>query len=237
MPLNLRMNKEKDRSDKTFEDCICEINEEIKKRKSKWKLTSISWMDFDDISQVLRLHIYKKWDMYDSSKPLAPWLNRIITNQIKNLVRNNYGNYAKPCLKCAAAEGDGLCVIYDKQGPDCPLYSNWEKNKKSAHDIKVPIPLDNHDHLIGVPMGDNFDFETSIRKLNKVLPKFLKPLEWKVYKYLFVDNLSEEEVARLMGYKTSERNRSPGYKQIKNIKKSIIIKVKKIISEDKADII
>ena len=228
------MNK-KDR--KFFEDSIPEINEEIKKRKSKWKLTSISWMDFDDISQILRLHIYKKWHMYDSSKPLAPWLNRIITNQIKNLVRNNYGNYAKHCLRCAAAEGDDLCVIYNNQGPDCPLYSNWEKNKKSAHDIKIPLPLEDHEHLFKGNEYDYFSFETSIGKLNKILPQFLKPIEWKVYKYLFIDNLSEEKVAKLMGYKTSEKNRSPGYKQIKNIKKSIIAKVKKIISEDKADIL
>jgi len=228
------MNK-KDR--KFFEDSIPEIDEEIKKRKSKWKLTSISWMDFDDISQILRLHIYKKWDMYDPAKPLAPWLNRIITNQIKNLVRNNYGNYAKPCLKCAAAEGDDLCVIYDKQGSECPLYSNWEKNKKSAHDIKIPLPLDDHEHLFSGSEQDHFSFESSIKRLNKILPQFLKPIEWKVYKYLFIENLSEEKVAKLMGYKTSEKNRSPGYKQIKNIKKSIILKVKKIISEDKADIL
>ena len=68
-----------------FEDFIETIDEEIKKRKSKWKLTSITWMDFDDISQILRIHIYKKWHLYDLNKPLAPWLNRIITNQIKNL--------------------------------------------------------------------------------------------------------------------------------------------------------
>lgn len=228
------MNK-KDR--KFFEDSIPEIDEEIKKRKSKWKLTSISWMDFDDISQILRLHIYNKWDMYDPAKPLAPWLNRIITNQIKNLVRNNYGNYAKPCLKCAAAEGDDLCVIYDKQGSSCPLYSNWEKNKKSAHDIKIPLPLEDHEYLSSGNEHVHFSFESSIKRLNDVLPQFLKPIEWKVYKYLFIENLSEEKVAKLMGYKTSEKNRSPGYKQIKNIKKSIILKVKKIISEDKADIL
>ena len=228
------MNK-KDR--KFFEDSIPEIDEEIKKRKSKWKLTSISWMDFDDISQILRLHIYKKWDMYDPAKPLAPWLNRIITNQIKNLVRNNYGNYAKPCLKCAAAEGDDLCVIYDKQGSDCPLYSNWEKNKKSAHDIKIPLPLEDHEYLSSGNHDTHFSFENSIKKLNDILPQFLKPIEWKVYRYLFIENLSEEKVAKLMGYKTSEKNRSPGYKQIKNIKKSIILKVKRIISEDKADIL
>jgi len=221
----------------SFEDCINEINEEIKKRKSKWKLTSITWMDFDDIFQILRLHIYKKWDMYNPEKPLAPWLNRIITNQIKNLIRNNYGNYAKPCLKCAASEGNGLCVIYNKQDSSCPLYSNWEKNKKSAHDIKIPVALEEHEHLQANMTKDSFDFEIAIRKLNSVLPKFLKPIELKVYKLLFIDDLSEEEVAKRMGYKTSEKNRAPGYKQIKNIKKSIISKVKKILEEDKADIL
>ena len=107
-----------------FEDYIDVIDEEIKKRRSKWKLTSITWMDFDDISQILRIHIYKKWHLYDPVKPLAPWLNRIITNQIKNLIRNNYGNYARPCLKCAASEGGDLCVIYEKQCSDCPLYAH-----------------------------------------------------------------------------------------------------------------
>lgn len=220
-----------------FEDRIDEINEEIRKRKSKWKLTSITWMDFDDISQILRLHIYKKWDMYNPEKLLAPWLNRIITNQIKNLIRNNYGNYAKPCLKCAASEGNDLCVIYNKQGSDCPLYSNWEKNKKAAHDIKIPLALEEHEHLQANIVRDSFDFEIAIEKLNNVLPKFLKPIELKVYRLLFIDDLSEEEVAKKMGYKTSEKNRAPGYKQIKNIKKSIISKVKKILKEDKADIL
>ena len=36
--------------------------------------------------------------------------------------------------------------------------------------------------------------------------------------------LSEEETAKKIGYRTSEKNRSPGYKQIKNIKKAIISK-------------
>jgi len=36
----------------------------------------------------------------------------------------------------------------------------------------------------------------------------------------------------MLGYKTSEKNRSPGYKQIKNIKKSIIEKAKEIVSDN-----
>ena len=221
-----------------FEDFIETIDEEIKKRKSKWKLTSITWMDFDDISQILRLHIYKKWHMYDSNKPLAPWLNRIITNQIKNLIRNNYGNYARPCLKCAASEGGDLCVIYEKQSSDCPLYANWEKNKKAAHDVKVPVSLENHQQDIrNIKENYDLDIDLAFAKLNKILPKYLKPIEWKIYENLYIKNLSEAEVAKLMGYKTSEKNRSPGYKQIKNIKKAIIIKVKKLMKTGEVDLL
>ena len=40
-----------------------------------------------------------------------------------------------------------------------------------------------------------------------------------------------------MGYKTNEKNRVPGYKQIKNVKKAIIQKVKKIIHSGEVEII
>ena len=48
--------------------------------------------------------------------------------------------------------------------------------------------------------------------------------------------MTEEEVAKKMGYKTSEKGRSPGYKQIKNIKKAIIIKIKKKLEDDELDL-
>ena len=85
------MPRKKKKSKKTkpkFEDVIEKIDTEILKRRGKWNLTILSWMDFDDVSQILRIHIYKKWHLYDPEKPLAPWLNRIITNQIKNLILN-----------------------------------------------------------------------------------------------------------------------------------------------------
>ena len=81
---------------KQFEESIDFINQEIKKRRNKWCLTSLNWIDFDDVSQIIRIHIYEKWHLYDKDKPLGPWLNRIISNQIKNLIRNNYGNYSRP---------------------------------------------------------------------------------------------------------------------------------------------
>jgi RNA polymerase sigma factor (sigma-70 family) len=219
----------------TFEESIDDIDREIAKRRNKWNLTVLAWMDFQDVSQILRIHIYKKWHLYDPEKPLGPWINRIISNQIKNLIRNNYGNYARPCLRCAAAEGGELCSIYTKQCNDCPLYSNWEKSKKRAHDAKLPVSLEDHHQEVHSMPSDTIDIEKIAKKLHKKMKSILKPVEWSVYKYLYVEQRSEEEAAKLMGYRTSEKGRQPGYKQIKNIKKSIIAKVKKILYKDEID--
>jgi len=80
------------------------------------------------------------------------------------------------------------------------------------------------------------DFEMNINRVHKKMKEILKPIEWKVYNYLYIENKSEEEAAKLMGYRTTEMGRSPGYKQIKNIKRSIIQKVKTSINEGSIDI-
>ena len=220
----------------SFEDSIDVINVEINKRKGKWNLTVLAWMDFQDVSQILRIHIFKKWDLYDSEKPLAPWINRIISNQIKNLIRNNYGNYARPCLRCAASESDSHCYIYKEQSSVCPLYANWEKTKKNAHDAKLPVSLEEHPQEIFTSVNSYYDVERTALRLHEKMQTVLKPVEWKVYNYLYIEHKSEEEVAKLMNYKTTEKNRVPGYKQIKNIKKSIIEKVKKVLDKGEIDL-
>tara|TARA_B100000287_G_scaffold435121_1_gene501938 strand:+ start:2805 stop:3485 length:681 start_codon:yes stop_codon:yes gene_type:complete len=220
----------------SFEDKIVEIDQEIAKRRNKWNLNALSWIDFDDISQILRIHIYKKWHLYDHKKPLPPWLNRTISNQLKNLIRNNYSSFARPCLRCAAAEPDNLCKIYSTQCSDCPIYKNWERNKKDAYNIKIPVPLDGHVQEVSSRKFDVGDIEDSIKKINVRMKQVLKPIEWKVYRMLYIENKTENEVASEMGYKTSEKNRSPGYKQITNIKRAIILKVKKSIQKDEIDI-
>ncbi len=47
-------------NEKKFEDMYEVINNVIKKRKSKWRLKAIAWFDFEDIEQIIKLHIYKK---------------------------------------------------------------------------------------------------------------------------------------------------------------------------------
>jgi hypothetical protein len=220
----------------TFESLIDSINSEIIKRKNKWNLTAINWMDFSDVSQILRIHIYKKWHLYDPKKPLAPWVNRIISNQIKNLIRNNYSNFTRPCLKCAAAEGDDGCAIYSSQCNNCPLYANWEKSKKNAHDTKLTLSIENHHQEINDKPTDNFNMEKTAENIHTKMQKVLKPIEWKVYQHLYIEGKDEEQTAKLMGYRTSEKNRIAGYKQIKNIKKIIIVKVKKHLYNGDIDI-
>ena len=221
----------------TFEDNIESINLEISKRKSSWTLTALAWIDYDDISQILRIHIHKKWHLFDKQKPLAPWINTIISHQIRNLIRNNYGNYSRPCLKCAAQEGEDLCAIYEKQCSRCPLFTAWEKTKKRAHDIKLPLPLENHSQEVFNMQCDSLDIERTSKNIHAHMIRILKPIEAKIYRLLYLENKSETDVAKTMGYKTNEKGRSPGYKQLKNIKKSIILKVRKAIYNGDVDII
>jgi len=218
-----------------FEDCIELIDREISKRKNKWTLTSIAWMDFDDISQILKIHIFKKWHLYDESKPLAPWLNRIISNQLKNLIRNNYSNYCKPCLKCAASEPDSACSIYGTQDGRCPLFKSWLQKKKPAYDVKMALPLENHKEQINETEISSANIELGIQKLNFKLKEILKPNEWIVYEGFYIDNKTEQEIAQTLNFKTTEKNRTPGYKQIKNIQKAIITKARKILEKNDLD--
>jgi len=220
-----------------FEDSIDLINLEISKRRNKWNLSAINWMDFNDVSQILRIHIYKKWHMYNSSKRLAPWINRIISNQIRNLIRNHYSNFARPCLKCSAAQDEDGCLIYEKQCSACPLYNKWLKNKKNAFDTKLTLSMENHSNEISqLPITSSVNLDESAKNIHQKMEAVLKGSEWRLYKCLYIDNRSEDEAAKVLGYKTTERNRSAGYKQIKNLKKSILIKVKKYLYNGEIDI-
>ena len=124
----------------TYNDKKDIIDIELKKRRGKWFLNSVSWIDFDDVCQIIRAHIYKKWEQWDQARALEPWLNRIISNQLKNILRNNYSNFSRPCLNCPFNQSKGpsesdapgeLCGFTPSglQCSECPLYKKWEKTK------------------------------------------------------------------------------------------------------------
>ncbi len=221
----------------TFEESIDIVNREIGKRRNKWTLDIISWLDYEDVSQILRIHIYKKWYQYDPSQPLAPWLNRIISNQIKNILRNVYTNCCRPCLKCAAAEGDDGCRIYQKQCSDCPLFAAWEKSKKSAYNVKLPVSLESHTQEVFDLSNDSIDIERTAKNVHNKMKTVLSAFEWRAYKLLYIDYKTEEETACALGFKTTEEGRKPGYKRVRNIKTTILEKVKEALSKGEIDIV
>jgi DNA-directed RNA polymerase specialized sigma24 family protein len=234
--LKLKEKKQNNSRKRTFEECIDEINQEIFKKKNKWNLNAINWMDFQDVAQIIRFHIYKKWHLYQPKKPLAPWVNTIVNNQIKNLIRNHYGHFSRPCLKCLACQGESGCAIYGEQCNSCPLYARWEKTKKNAHDTKLTLSIENHSTEINDLKEENLNLEKTAEKIHIKMQQVLKPVEWKIYQYLYIQGKTEEHTAKLMGYRTSEKNRTAGYKQIRNLKKSILIKVKKYLYNGDIDI-
>jgi len=226
----------KKKSSPSFEESISIIDNEISKRRNKWNLSSLTWIDFDDVSQIIRIHIYKKWHLYNPKKPLAPWVNRIISNQIKNLIRNNYLNFIKPCAQCPEAEPDEGCKKFGKQCSDCPLFKEWERNKKKAYNLNMPIPFESLENCLDTSYRDSIDIDKFKLDLDIKMKGFLKPLEWKLYEMLYIKKMTEKQAAKKMGYKSTEENRNPGYKQIKNMQKAIIKKIKISIHNGDIDV-
>ena len=214
-----------------------EIDQELQKRKKNWFLTSVNWIDFDDVSQIIRTHIFRKWDQWDQERPLKPWLNKIISNQFKNILRNYYSNYARPCLNCPFnqdAEQNGCSFTASKiQDSTCPLYKKWNNTKNHAYNIKISVPIDCHIHELK-DCVDNLSkpIEESVEKLISALKGVLNKRQLQAFELLYVKNLPDEEVAKQMGFKSSESGRKAGYKQIKNLKNIIKEKAEKIIEKE-----
>lgn len=220
----------------SYEEKIDVIDAEIKKRKNKWFLDSIPWVSFEDVEQIIRVHIYQKWDKWDQKRDLKPWINKIITNQFKNILRNYYLNFAKPCSSCpfdSSIAGENLCSFTKSgtQDSTCPLYAKWNKSKKSAHDVKIPLRLDAQEYESSAFKGESFQVDRAVKQIDLHLKDQLSQKHYEIYNMLFVQNMSEDEVAKKLGYKTNEQGRTAGYKQIKNMRKFFKEKVLKIIKD------
>ena len=217
-----------------YEDQIDVINQEIRKRKNKWFLDSMPWIAFEDVEQIIRVHIYQKWNQWDQKRDLKPWINKIITNQFKNILRNYYLNFAKPCSSCpfdSSIGGENLCSFTKSgvQDASCPLYAKWRKGKKNAHDVKIPLSLDAKQYESNVFIGESFNIDKAVVAVQKLLKQELSEKHYQIYVMLFIENKSDDEVAKFLGYKSNETGRSAGYKQIKNMKKFFKEKVVKLL--------
>jgi len=222
-----------------FEEYIPLIDKEIYKRRNKIHLY-LSEFEFEDIAQIIRLHIFQKWRMLDDTKPVVNWVNVIISRQIKNFIRNNYSSVAPPCYKCPMNQGADLCSFTSSghQCAECPLFKKWETSKRNGFNIRFATsfsaetegeqPIEEKIELA----YKGIDWDEALMKLNGFLKKKLPQDLYLVYDFLYVQGRSDKELAEKLGFKTSEKNRNPGYKQIYNFKQRIIAEAKKIIYEE-----
>jgi RNA polymerase sigma factor (sigma-70 family) len=221
----------------SFEDKLDEINELLVRNRVKWQLDALSWMDYDDVCQIIRTHIYTKWSLWDQSRAFKPWCSSVISNQIFNLVRNNYANFAKPCLKCEFNTGAESCSRTKslKQDSSCKLYLKWEKSKKNAYDIKIPVSINDSEIINTLKEVSCFNYEEKIEEIHsKILSQLSNTRHREIYRMLYIEGLEEETVAKKMNFKkdtTSER-KSNRYKQITNLKKKFYELAKQVIIEN-----
>lgn len=203
----------------SFEDKLDEINQEIAKRRRRWQLTALAYMDFDDVSQILRSHIYTQWDKWDQSRPLLQWLNRTITNRIINISRDNYGRFAPPCNGCSFNLGDNHCSFTPSETKcaECPLYADWVKKKKAGHELKLAKSLDSEEILDQADRSGQsrfIDYDKSANTLHGLMLEKLSEGQAKIYQLLIIEGKSEDEVAKILNFKSSENGRAPGYKYL-----------------------
>lgn len=212
-----------------FNDKIKDIDRLLSSKRSKWILNNI--LSFEDLSQIIRVHIFKKFDKWDQVRPFDPWCSRVIDRQIRNEIRNKYSRLVPPCIKnrgCPFNTGDGCQFTNSgKKDSSCAAYAKWEATKKPAYELRVALPLEDYD---GSTTQSDCNLDKSIPKFHEHIKQMLPPRLIEAYQLLYIDNLSDNEAAEKLGFRTNEKKRTPGYRQIINMKKDILAIAQKAIN-------
>lgn len=208
------------------------IEREVNKRRGKWQLDSLHFVTWDDIRQVLLLHVVRKIHLWKPEiKPLPNYLHGLLGNRIKNIIRDYYGNAQNPCVRCVHNTGGERCAVFKTQNnSSCSLFSKWNISKRYKLEIAFALSQDAEipgeeysslKHELTSRECNFLDFEIKIPEFNSLLKAKLRPLEWKAYTYLFIDHLSDIQTAKQLGYDTTGGKSSGGYKNILKIKTKI----------------
>lgn len=64
------------------------VRECVRFYRSRSLSTALNHHDWDDITQLCLIHVWKKRKLYQKNRPLKPWLKVVTLNQIQNQIRN-----------------------------------------------------------------------------------------------------------------------------------------------------
>lgn len=224
----------------TFDEAVPIIDELLSKRRSRWYL-QVNDIDYDDACQIIKTHIFRKFDQYDPKKPFEPWANTIISNQTRNIVRNNLKNLQKPCDGCPwnlenKENSKGLTCSYTSSGEqcaECPLFARWSGAKKYGWNIRTASSLESMNDS-GVEFTEDnsgFDVDAAMGQLDDILKQKLSKHDYKAYRLLFIDNVPEEVALEQLGYGKNIPQQKV-YKTIRNYKKKLRELVIKTVREE-----
>jgi DNA-directed RNA polymerase specialized sigma24 family protein len=195
-----------------FDDKREDLDELLKKYRGKWQLNALAWLDYDDVCQIIRIHIYKKWHLWDQERPF------------------------RPCLRCPHNMGNTACSLNKSREQDgsCPDFAKWQKKKERAYNIKLPLSLDDAVAVNSTThLRDDFNYGDSAAKLHELVVKHLNEKHKQIYIMLYVKNMDENEIAEKFGFKAdSSKRKKPRYKQMANLKKKFYTIAVKIIKEN-----
>lgn len=219
-------------SKRTFDECYPEISAIIEKKRRDWQFKASVMEDFDDIKSEIEAHVWKKWELYDQSRPLGGWVATILKHQFANILRDTYTSTSSPCSRCICNTGGSSCSVYGEQSVECPLFKKWYNTKRHAHNARLPLALEHHTNEANSKPEIIFDLERAIGSLHAKIKARLTRSEWDIYDRLYLRNMSEIDTAKDLGFKTTEEGRSVGYKRIRQVKTTIIKMARQILKED-----
>lgn len=221
-----------------YEDFSNEIDQILVRKKHKWFLP---YPSYDDISQIIRKHIWVKWEQWRQDEPFGRWANRVVENQLINLRRNYHGKLAPPCNDgCVYNMGDDRCSFTSsgKKCAQCPMYRDWEKKKKDGYHISFASSIEelmaNGGNIAG-QTEDNFDMQKSLTAFHEKMKEVLPEKLYKIYEIIYINNESEAVVSKMLGLQNNEKSvnakRVPGYKIIFLYKQQIFEKAQEVIKD------
>lgn len=209
----------------TSEHVLISINE-IKKRSNKWRLISL---DFEDVTQIILLRIIKKYHTYSEEKShYSHWVNTVISNALRNILRDNYGKYSRPCIHSCVFNTGGDSCSWTKSGiqcGECPLYRKWQKSKEDNFNISQTLSLENHTKEVHAIQIDSVPIDESKKIIDLRMKDKLNKFEYGIYKSLFIDELDEKKVIADLKEKGCEI-------QIRKLKEKFVNVAREIILQE-----
>lgn len=209
----------------TFEQALPEIDRLIRQQRGRWRLET-AHIDYDDVSQILRLHLFNKWSQYNPAKPLINWASRVIHRKLLNILVQYYGRFSPP--------SSFECKCYE--GRKCRKCKIWEQKKKTAYLLNFAESTDTPEYSKNNVDRISHDYGDDEERVNILHKRMLETLPndklKNVYIWLFMERKDEEYVAEKLELKTSEEKRKPGYRQIQNYKNILIEHARKLTKEE-----